>query len=350
MEPMRIVDEPNALDGLHAYDAEGLWKRGADLFAGERWDAALAYYDRILLEFPDSSYVRPARFQKTLCLIELNEGAAALESIDAYLASLPTELPTKFRWEGLFKRGQALGLLKRYQEAADVYDLLMVEELSIPEHIEASVNSGVCHFMLGDHITAEYRFRRAQRAFREASEIDRLQTKFFAGQASFYLAEIGRLEFEAFRLVFPAAETLTEDAELERTLGAQLEEKCQRLLRAQGAYTRTVREGHTGWASAAGHQVGDMYESLYHELVELPPPQQLTPAQQDIYRRMLRERVLILLEKAISVWQATTSMATRTGEQNEWVDKSHARMERIKALLLAESSLPSSIPMRGDVR
>ena len=338
METLRIVNRPDTLDGLDVYDAEALWKRGLDLVEGGRFAEALRYYERILKEFPESTYVRPARFQQAHCFVELQDGAAALKAIDAYLASLPKELPENFRWEGLFTRGQALGLLKRYQEAADLYDLLMVEELDVVKHIEASVNSGVCHFMLGDHVTAEYRFRRAHRAHREASDIERLQTKYFSSQASFYLAEIARHEFENYRLVFPNTETLTEDAELERTLGAELEEKCQRLLRAQAAYTKAVRDGHTGWASAAGHQVGDMYESLYQELITLPPPDNFTATQRSIYRKMLRERVLILLEKAISVWEATTKMATRTGEQNEWVDKSHERIQRIKALLLAESN------------
>ena len=338
MEPLRIVDRPGAMDGLDVYDAEALWKRGADLVDGGRHAEALLYYERILREFPTSSYARAAQFQKAHCLVEQQDGAAALQAIDAYLESLPDALPLRFRHEGQLKRGQALGLLQRYQEAAELYDLLMVEELAFANHMEASVNSGICHFMLGDHITAEYRFRRAHRAHREASDIERLQTRYFASQASFYLAEIARHEFQDYRLVFPKSEAFTEDAELERTLGDQLEEKCQRLLRAQAAYTRTVREGHTGWASAAGHQVGDMYESLYRELVSLPPPDDFTAAQRGIYRKMLRERVLILLEKAISVWEATTAMATRTGEKNEWVDKSHERIQHIKALLLAESN------------
>ena len=49
--------------------------------------------------------------------------------------------PRAARLNGLFKRGAALALLKRYEEAAELFDLMLVEPLSPRDEIEALVDA-----------------------------------------------------------------------------------------------------------------------------------------------------------------------------------------------------------------
>ena len=116
--------------------------------------------------------------------------------------------------------------------------------------------------------------------------------------------QLARLEFVEYKLKFPTTEEIAaandkksksgalDSVTLEKLLGEQLEEKCQRLLRAQYAYLRAIRENHAGWASAAGYNVGSMYEHLHDELVNLPAPPDLGPEAADLYSKLVRKKIL----------------------------------------------------------
>jgi tetratricopeptide (TPR) repeat protein len=340
LEPVKVVAEPTGPDALEVYDAEILFKRGTDLISGNAHAEAAPYFQRILDEFPESTYVLLATYNLGMCHLELQRGEEALAAFDAYLKGLPEDASDRDRLDGRFKYGAALAVLKRYQEAADHFDEILGESLGDVDRIEALVDSGVSHFMLEDRYTSEYRFLEARRIYKNAPHRDRVAAKYFSAQAGFYLGELARLEYAEYKLSYPSQEELDAAGgkSLEELLGAQLEEKCQRLLRAQYAFIRSIRDGHPGWASAAGYKVGTMYEDLYDHLLNLPAPPDLDEEARGIYVEMLRDKVRILLTKAIKVWEMTTDMATRTGTENLWVERTRESLDRIKTLLIKDDS------------
>lgn len=340
-DTLKIIVETPAQDLFEVYDAKDLFRRGLDLMEGGAHQEALGYFTRVHEEFPESSLLVPAWFNRALCHLALEQGEAALLAIDTYLELLPSNVAEKHILDGRFKRGAALMQLGRHEEAAAIFDLLIVETSRTEDQVEALVDSGIAHFMQNDRTTAEYRFLKARRLYDQASQFERLPLRYFVAQAQFYLAEIARLDFSEFKLRYPSADALAQAEQPELMMGEQLERKCQLLLRAQYAFTRTIREGHTGWASAAGYKIGSMYEELYDELTELPEPEDLTDSQQAMFRELLREKVLVLLEKAVSVWQATAEMAVRTGEENLWIEKTRVSLERVRQFVLSQPA-PSS--------
>ncbi|MCP4502671.1 MAG: hypothetical protein GY822_22220 [Deltaproteobacteria bacterium] len=424
MDEIHIRLKGKGPGGLDAYDAKALFDRGQDLLNGEAYKDAFPYFSRIVLEFPTSPYARGSQFSLGVCNLNLQKGEPALAAFDAFLASLDDDNPKHARLSrrGRFRKGAALALLKRYEEVAELYDILLVEDLSLAEEIEALTDSGIGHFMRGDPITAEYRFMKARRLWRQGSQVERLSVKFFVAQATFYLAELARQEYAEFRLLpadearlearrqrqveaqkvlaeaeaqgkesvitaidvdevkpnelsretdfrgepgevgesdddsvaeYPTSteqkiataqkgegdETLHDDAapkvSIEELIGKQLEKKCQLLLRAQVSYLRVIREGHAGWASAAGYKVGTMYEDLYDEMISLPAPEDLTVDQRKLYHEVMHERIAILLRKAIGTWEATAQMATRTGSNNEWIEKTRLSLDRLRTFVEA---------------
>lgn len=335
-DPLRVIADNAAYDLFEVYDANALFVRGLELMEGGVHNEALSYFIRVQEEFPESTLLVPAWFNRALCHLALEQGEEALSAIDVYLDLLPDNVAEKHIIDGRFKRGAALMQLGRHQEAAEIFDLLIVEVSRIDDQVEALVDSGIAHFMLDDRTTAEYRFLKAKRLHDQASPFEKLPLRYFVAQAHFYLAEIARLEFSDFKLRYPSADALAHAEQPELMMGKQLEQKCQLLLRAQYAFTRTIREGHTGWASAAGYKIGSMYEELYDELTQLPEPEDLTDSQRTMFRELLKEKVLILLEKAVSVWQATAEMAVRTGEENLWIEKTKASLERVRQFVLSQ--------------
>jgi hypothetical protein len=247
---------------------------------------------------------------------------------------------------------------KRYEEVVTLFDEMLGEELTPDDRVEALVDAGVGHYMLGlepggddEHRpTAEYRFLEARRILKKESEKRRMShMQFFQAQAAFYLAELAHLEFTDFKLQWPSAEEIVArkqkqpETTLETLLGQQLEEKCQKLLRAQYQYLRTIREGHPGWASAAGYNVGRMYEELHDEMVGLPAPADLTADQQALYQGLVRGKVLILLEKAEKTYSQTADMVVRTGAHGEWGEKTTASLARIRSRITEEATAVAAL-------
>ena len=128
----------------------------------------------------------------------------------------------------------------------------------------------------------------------------------------------------------------------------RLEQKCDKLYYAQAAYFRVIREGHAGWAAAAGFQIGRMYEILYLDLIALPVPQDLDAETRQLYLDSFQKRVKILLEKAMRAWQANLDMAVRTGTNNEWIAQTEESMKRVKELVARTNETRLQINTEGN--
>lgn len=365
---LKVVAEPVGPDGLESYDARTLFLRGLDLLDGEAWADAADYFERLIREFPTDAHVVLAHYNRGVAYIHLSRGDEAVAAFDAYLVALGPAPNPRDVLDGRFKRGQALAVAKRYPEVVDLFDEMLGEELSSDDRIEALVDAGVGHYMMGlekggeemHRPTAEYRFLEARRIVRKEGEKRRMDhMQFFTSQASFYLAELAHLEFSEFHLKWPTTTDVKKQSEklaaagssdgedankaLGDLLGSQLEEKCQRLLRAQYQYLRAIREGHAGWASAAGYNVGRMYEEMHEEMIGLPAPDDLTPTQKELYTQLVRKKVLILLEKAEKTYSQTADMVTRTGADGEWGDKTRKSLENVRRRLLEESAAVAEV-------
>ncbi|MEW5850817.1 MAG: tetratricopeptide repeat protein [Myxococcota bacterium] len=323
LEPIKVVAKTDTPDALSVYDAETLFNRGIEFLDGRQYVEARQYFQKLLDEFPDSSYVNAAHYNLGVALMESGDPTSALPHFDAFLANAKTD---QDRRDATFKRGACLAMLGRYQEVVDTFDTMLGEELETEDRIEALVDSGIGWFMLGDRATAEYRFAEAVKLRKAAEQDARLENDYHHAQALFYLAEILRLEFTEYKLKMPANGN-------EKEMADQLEEKCQRLLRAQYAFLKVIRTGHAGWASAAGFKVGSLYEDLHDEMVNLPVPPDMDAEQADIYRRELRKKVAVLVRKAMGIYESTVNMARRTGADNVWVTRTEQSLERMKQLL-----------------
>jgi tetratricopeptide (TPR) repeat protein len=337
LEPVKVVaNTPNTPDALDVYDAETLFSRGNEFLDNRYYTDARTYFQKLVDEFPDSSYVHAARYNLGVALMESGDAQSALNQFDTYLS---TETLDKNILDASFKRGACLAMLGRYKEVILVFDTMLKErDLSPQDRSEALVDSGIAYFMTQDRGTAELRFNDAIKIHREAEREARPDNRYHYAQALFYIGEIERLEFNDYKLVLP-------DKGGEEKLAAQLEEKCQRLLRAQYKFLQVIKTGHAGWASAAGFKVGTLYEDLHDEMVKLPTPKDLEPDQAEIYRKEIRKKVAVLVRKAIKTYEATVTMARRTGADNVWVAKTEQSLRRMQDLLRDAEDLD-----RDDVR
>ncbi len=329
MDAVLIQAESDPLTGLDGYDAQQLLEVGNQRYADEQYAEAVKVYDRLLSIFPESDLVPSAVYNKGLAFEQLAEFESAYEAFAKVVKDYPTAPSHK---QAQFRVAFNLGKLERWQGVADAFWAIRQRDDRTPmDELEARVGQGVAMFMLKDYASAEKEFMSALRFHDKESKLQYLPAEYWVGQSRFYLGEINAQAFDEVALPAPAAP----DRDWTATMSEALEHKCQLLLRAQNNFIRTIRVGHTGWATAAGYRIGSMYEKLYDALVDLPVPPDLGDDARSVYREEVRDRVSVLVMKAIKVYESSLQMARRVGEKNEWVDKTTEQLERMKTLYLA---------------
>jgi tetratricopeptide (TPR) repeat protein len=330
MEPILIRSETDPLTGLDGYDAAQLLDLGNQLYEKNEADKAILVYDRLLETFVDSEHVPAALYNKGLALEKLVEFEKAL---GCYQTILDEHQESKSLRDAYFRVALMNGKLERWKEVADTFwRIRQLGELTTMDELEARIGQGVGMFMQNDFATAESEFNGALRFYEAHQNEEYLPADYWIGQARFYLGEIYAREFEGKTLSEP---NLEEDQWAEM-MGKELEEKCELLLRAQNNFIRTIRVGHTGWATAAGFRIGSLYERLYDDLLKVPVPPSLSDEGKKFYLDELRKKVGVLVMKAIMVYERSLEMAQRVGEENEWVKRTTASLERMKSLALAQ--------------
>jgi tetratricopeptide (TPR) repeat protein len=214
----------------------------------------------------------------------------------------------------------------RTAEARSLLDALAARgDLGPVERTRALTQRGVIELEDGELDRAE---RSLQLALSTA-ESDR----YYPAKARFYLGEVSRSRFEAVQLDPSQADG---DA-----LASRLEQKSALLLAAQDRYLMTIAGGGDAtWAVAAGARVGELYEELHRELLDAPLPPGLDDEGAAAYREALRERLRVLVAKAIQAYQETLAVARRAGVESDFVPRVEAGLERMRRVL--DESEPGS--------
>jgi len=127
--------------------------------------------------------------------------------------------------------------------------------------------------------------------------------------------------------------------------GAVLEERCQLLLDAQSAYADSMRAYDAHWSAMAGFRTAELYQRLHQDLLVVqPPPSADTERKRQLFDGAVRTRYSILLTKAKSMAEHTISMAERTGEHSEWVERSRQALKSIDERIADENAALAKLP------
>ncbi|MEM7678013.1 MAG: tetratricopeptide repeat protein [Myxococcota bacterium] len=307
MEPVVVRAAPEPVTGLDGYDAQQLLEVGNQKYANKAYKEAVEVYELLLSSFETSDLVPSAIYNKGLAYEQLGRFESAYEAFARIVDEYPMAPSHK---QAQFRVAFNLGKLQRWQGVADAFwAIRQRKDISPMDELEARVGQGVAMFMMDDYATAEREFLSALRFYEKESKLQYLPAEYWVGQSRFYLGEINARAFEKLTLSPPT----NDDPDWARMMGRELEEKCQLLLRAQNNFIRTIRVGHSGWATAAGYRIGSLYEKLYDDLVDLPVPTDLKDDARSVYRDELRDRVSVLVMKAIKVYESSLQMARRVG-------------------------------------
>jgi TolA-binding protein len=336
MEPIKI--EATTSDGevtsIDAFDASELFERAGQALSDKRFDQAVQTYGKLLKEFPESRYVRPTLYNVGLAHIGKKDWAGAVDAFKSLVDRYPSHADAK---DSLFQLGACYAEQTNWPASAEVFARILERtDLNGDDRIEAIARRGFAQFNLGDLDAAEKTFRTAMLYKQRIETEERLSTDFYLAFSQYHLGQIFHERFRKAALRLPEAQ-----------LDKDLEEKAHLLLTAQRAYIDTIKFGNPGWASAAGFQVGSLYEELYDAFMQVPVPPELDEEARGVYQEELHKKIRILLEKSLRWQRENLLMIERLGVNTDWAQKSQLAYAKLLRLLDPNSVKESDDPLKN---
>jgi TolA-binding protein len=328
MDPIRI-DATRGPAGMQieAYDASELFEQAGAALSDKRFDAAVKLYAKLLKGFPESPYSRAALYNMGLAYIGSTNWAAAVDAFKGLVEKYPTHADAK---DALFQLGACYAEQKNWPASAEVFArILERSDLSADDRIEALARRGFAQFNSGDLDTAEKTFRAVLSYRHKIENEERLATDFYLAFSQYHLAQISHQRFRAVDLRLPEAQ-----------MDKDIDEKASLLLQAQRSYIETIKYGNPAWASAAGFQVGSLYEELYDAFMHAPIPPELRGEARDVYQEELHKKIRVLLEKSMRWQRENLLMIERLGVDTDWAQKS--KLAYAKLVKLLEPKIPGA--------
>ena len=133
---------------------------------------------------------------------------------------------------------------------------------------------------------------------------------------------------------------------------AVLLQRAQLLLEAQREYFNTISLNNLDnyhWAAASGYRIGNMYDELWHAIMDAPVPSHLPAEGHAIYHQELASLIKPLIRHAIRYWELTELFIERTGIKTTWAQKIQADLVRVRGLLLEQPPAPSGIAPQQEI-
>ncbi len=288
---------------------------------------AVALYARLLaqVEGPRADdTLRQAYPGCARALEQIGDFQAAIRMYNAYLDRFAA---ADERAEMFARRGACEAEVEDWPASAQSFAAARgAGELLASAQVEMLAREGYALHEAGDDTTARERLREADAVFEAAqrSRSERFSNYYFVGMARFYLAASYHRAFRKVELQLP-------EAQMEKSLARKLE----LLQQAQDAYNHTVEARHIYWVSAAGFQLGSLFEEFYDALMHAPVPDWLDDSQRKIYYEELKKQARPVVTKAIWVFERNLEVARKLGYENAFTEQTRERLSGLQAILLA---------------
>ena len=334
LEGMQIVAERHG-DGFRVShrDPDSLFKAAAEAFEAQDFERAIELYGVLLQEFPTSRFVTASRYNLGLSLEEVRRFADAQAHYERIIAEGGA---SQDALDARFRLSHCLREQDQHVAAATVLRALLDEPaLGRNDRVLAQLLLGEVLLSAGSLDESEAVFQRVLGHSRLKGRPGPLPlSDRLLARARYGLARVSHERFRSIAIRLP-----------QEQMEKDINDKARTFLRAQAQYLRTIRLRIAELVTAAGLQIGTLYEEFYQGLVEAPVPPELTSEEVEVYFEELLKVIRPLVEQAIHVYERNLLYAERFGVGNEWVQETEDRLERLRRFLEgAKEVQPGTVP------
>ncbi len=332
-EPERIELPRMVVTPKDATALDELFRRAEAAYQAQQYEAAAQDYDRIYEIEPRGVYAEHALFFAGSAYDLGAHPKDALSRYEAFIGRYPRGALVRTAW---VRSARLYAYFEEWQRAGRTADSVLAryKDLRPFELIALYGAKALSLVRLGKDDEASYYVEKARTVIEDhrldaAGQIPRdLALVYYA------LGEVRRLRAERIKFV-PVPDDFAQT----------LEARCQLILDAQTSYSDTMRAHDAHWSAMAGYRVGELYQSLHEDLMQVPPPKSAEDqSRRQLFAGAMRLRYSILLEKAHSMMEHTLRMAERTGEQSAWIGKARSSLIALDDAMKKEQEALDDLP------
>lgn len=302
------------------------------LLHAEKYREASDAFERLLRLAPDGATAPPSLLNRGIAHDGLNERSQGADRYRELLRRFPDHPVAPSARARLLR---SLGYLERWGELVPVADSILAEPaLSVLQTVEArgARALGLVEQGLVDEASREVMKARDVIEAHRLGEAGKLPLEL--APVSFALGEVRRHKSEHIKL-----------SPVPPNFADVLEQRCQGLLDAQNAYTDAMRALDAHWSAMAGFRIGQLYEQLHRDVMDIPPPAAAkTLKRKQLFEGAMRLRYRVLLEKGLRMMDGVVRMGERTGEASAWVGRAREAQKQLEAALAEEKAALASLP------
>ena len=129
----------------------------------------------------------------------------------------------------------------------------------------------------------------------------------------------------------------------------KLEMRCAFLLEAQSSYADAIRSVDPQWAAMSGYRVGEMYRTLHHDLMLIPPTDKAkTESDKQLFYGIMHVRYRVLLEKGMEMMKRTLALGEKTGVGAAWMKRAETLKAEMDQALEEEKAMLAKFPFTEE--
>jgi tetratricopeptide (TPR) repeat protein len=308
------------------------FEQGRTLLVAGDYRKAGEIFDQLLRLAPDGQTAAPSLFNSGIAREGLGEPEGALDRYREFVRRYPDNALTR---SALVRQERLLAYLERWGDLTKLADQLLARsDLALLETIEAHGSKGL-GLIEQDDVDAAFREIDKAKGLVEENRLGEAgKPSIELAEVSFALGEVRRKRSE--QIVFSPVPPNFADV---------LEQRCTGLLDAQNAYSDSMRSLDAHWSAMAGYRVGQLYQQLHRDVMQIPPPEAAdTLKKKQLFEGAMRLRYRILLEKGLKMMDATVRLGERTGESSAWVARARDAKRDLERALEDEKSALSKLP------
>jgi len=299
----------------------------------QRYGVAAPAFERAFELDPNGPLANKSLFESAEMYDLAGQNAEALSRYEQVARRFPnSDLDRVARVRAL----RLLTYLEQYQRAGELAQLTAAKykDLLSFDQIAVLAARALSRLAQGDDVSAESFISKARDIIERESLDAAGRVPAELAPVYFALGELRRIRAERIHFT-PVPDNFA----------GVLEQRCQLLLDAQSAYSDAMRAYDAHWSAMAGFRVGELYQKLHEELMQVPAPKAADDdRKRQLFEGAMRLRYSILLDKAKAMMDHTVSMGDRTGEQSPWLLKTRQARDAIVQATQAEHDALARLP------
>ncbi len=335
--PPGLVDASNQIIGTRAEGtAKELLAKGDRALLAQRWQEAVDAFEAVLAGDPAAANDPQVVYDLALAYEGLGEREKARTRYREVVRRFPADPNAR---NALVREVSLDAHLEDWPALGEAGEMILArKEIDAAERMLGLGARGLSKIQAGDETAATRAIQQGLELMDETRYGATGQLPVAAAMIKYANGELRKFRSEKISLNPPGSDFVL-----------KLEMRCAFLLEAQTSYADAIRSVDPQWAAMSGYRVGEMYRTLHHDLMLIPPTDKAkTENDKQLFYGIMHVRYRVLLEKGMEMMKRTLALGEKTGVGAAWMKRAETLKAEMDQALEVERAMITKFPFTEE--